>query len=68
MHTILTISSVKGTESLSSLVALKSPEISSGWTDLGHVCLSKPVTVVRGLESADWPKSLGHAPQLNHMD
>jgi len=64
VHTIHNISNVKGTESLYSLVVLKSPEISSHWTDLGHVFLSKPITVAKGLDSADWPKSLSHVPQL----
>lgn len=48
--------SIKGTESVYSLVALKSPEIRSGWTDLGHVCTSNPIIATRGLDSADWPK------------
>ena len=62
MHTILTISNVKGSESLYFLVALKNLEISSSWTDLGHVCISRPMIVARGLDSADWLKSGTCAP------
>lgn len=38
-HTILPSSNPKGTENFSFPVALESPEISSDWTDLGHVHL-----------------------------